>query len=62
MKTIRSFPKVCPSCDGLGRISEVETSTSMYRTCPACQGSRVVIVVEEEVPIINTIATLTVYN
>ena len=62
MKTLRSFPKVCPSCDGAGFIPEVGTSSSTTRVCPACQGSGVVTVTEEEVPDINALSTLTVYN
>ena len=62
MKTIRTFPKVCPSYNGTGFISEVGTSTNCARMCPACQGSKVVMVTEEEVPNINALSVLTVYN
>ena len=43
----RSYPIVCPSCDGTGRIPEIGISSNSTRECLACKGSGFVIVTED---------------
>lgn len=45
----RRYPMVCPSCGGLGWISNpLPVSSGSTVVCPACNGTKVVTVVEED--------------
>lgn len=47
---MKSYPIVCPSCNGAGAIQNVDlqntANTSLTMVCPACNGTKVVTVNE----------------
>lgn len=45
----RTYPIICPSCQGTGRVpNPYPLDSNAFCICPACQGRKSVIVTEED--------------
>ncbi len=45
---MRTYPIVCPSCQGRGMINTSQPLITTQHTCPACHGTKVVICSDNE--------------
>jgi len=43
---MRTYPIICPSCNGTGRVLEIGISTNTSKQCPACRGTGCVTCIE----------------
>jgi DnaJ-class molecular chaperone len=39
---MKTYPIVCPSCNGTGHINQTGSSNSTTKKCPACEGTGIV--------------------
>lgn len=46
MKTTRTYPSICTTCNGTGRIFGTNLNTNLYQTCPVCNGNKTIIITE----------------
>ena len=48
METItqKSYPDICKTCNGKGKLADNINTTDIYRTCPVCNGTGIITIIE----------------
>ena len=58
----RQYPIVCPSCNGIGHISNKAWTANTQIVCPACKGCKTVIATENDIFFEETIVNIVEKN
>ena len=44
--TTKTYPGLCLTCNGNGKLADCTSTTDPYRTCPVCNGSGTIMIAE----------------